>query len=81
MDSLPPTEPEGLLAAVVRCRDALDMARKRALHAARVYRRDPSPERLEDAIAAQVLLSYRQDDLAAYLVEVMRAQVAKRYQH
>lgn len=72
MDSLPPTSPEGLAAAIIRCRVSLNRERVRALHAAREYRREPTPERLEDAITAQVLLSYRQDDLASLLLAVLQ---------
>jgi len=73
MDSLPPVSAESLIAAIIRCKRVLDGDRARALHAAREYRLQPTPERLEDAVAAQVLLTYRQDDLAWLLIEVLRS--------
>jgi hypothetical protein len=72
MDSLPPSSTEDLVPAIVACKREINRDRARALHAAREYRLDPTPERLEDVVAAQVLLSYRNDDMAALLVELAR---------
>jgi len=74
MDSQPSASAESLIAAIIRCRAVLDGDRARALHAAREYRLDPTPETLEDSVAAQVLLTYRQDDLASLLIEVLRTK-------
>ena len=70
MDSFLPSTAQDLVPAIVACKQALNQARANLLHKARDYRKDPTPEGLEDVACARVLLSYREDDLAALMLEL-----------